>query len=595
MRMADLSPEEQERRRAINRDNQRKWRERHRTGKRIRPRRLIQRIPVSQAEVQRAIDSAVRAQMVHFEHRIRKVGRPKTGELPGLIPPPDNIIEMICSKSYLGDTDISPAQVAILKAIYGIEMTEEERQVFLVMTEGREPRAGGYYEATIIAGTGSGKTEKLLANICVWEAITFDVKKLSPGEKAVVPLVAQDEKAARIALDYCEGKLRILTEKGLPCLLSSSFRGAKSKQVGPKDRDVVGGKIRVRQDLEIRTYPCKRVATRGLSGIAAGMDEFAHWRTEPNAYNSDREIQRAMRGRRRAHTPNMRLVKITSPYGEEGVAFDDYKDRATARRLFVHAPTWILNPGLTRESMAEEEHDDPEAFMRERGAEFGKIGGSYISGALVDSCTRAEPREVPPQRGVEYHAALDVAFKGDLYVAGVAHWSEKVIVDGIWWRQGTKQRPLDDDEVASQMVDFLRPYGIDQIIGDQFADVPTKKAYQNLGMTFILEAQTAASNMAMFKNLKAAMRRKLLELPPDPMVRKDLTCLVQTKTPGSPIWRCGAPDSSGMHDDISKVIAILTMKLLPMSDRSDLHRLNAQAHDYVDRNDWSNDIIEAIF
>lgn len=493
---------------------------------------------------------------------------------------PRDIIEMVTSPFWLADADISPAQLAILKAIYGLEMTPEEREIFMVMTEGRPPRPGGYYEATIIAGTGSGKTAKILAYICVFEAITFDVKKLSPGEMAVVPLVAQHEKGANVALGYCEANLRTLEEKGYKALMSATPDRPKRQRgmPGAQARDVVGGEIRIRKNLAIRTYPCKKVSTRGISAIAGGMDEFAHWRTEPNAYNSDREIQRAIRGRRRAHTPRLRLVKITSPYGEEGVAFEDYQERSTANRLFVQAPTWVLNPALSRESMAEEEHDDPDAFMRERGAQFGKLGGSYISGALVDSCTRPDQREIAPKSGIEYMAAMDVAFKGNLYVVGVAHGDgTKTIVDAIWYRQGTKERPLDDDEVAVEMVGFLKPYGVDKIVGDQFADVPTKKAYQNLDVTFIMEAQTAASNMVMFKNLKAAMRRKLIELPPDPMIRKDLTSLIQTKTPGSPIWRCAAPDTSGMHDDISKVVAILNLKLMPMSQQASVIEINARA------------------
>lgn len=512
---------------------------------------------------------------------------------------PRDIIEMVTSPEWLNDRDISPAQLAILKAIYGIPMTPEEREVFLPMTEGREPKAGGYYETTIIAGTGSGKTAKILAYVCVFEAITFDVGKLSPGEMAVVPLVAQDEKAANVALGYCEANLRELDGKGYGTLWSEKPSGSP----GARAKEVVGGEIRVRKNLSIRTYPCKKVSTRGITAIAAGMDEFAFWRTEPNAYNADREIQRAIRSRRRAHTPKLRLVKITSPYGEEGIAWEDFQERAKANRLFVHAPTWVLNPALSRESMAEEEHDDPEAFARERGAQFGKIGGSYISGALVDSVTRPDRREIAPVPGIEYTAAMDVAFKGDLYVVGVGHPGElsKVIVDAIWWKQGSKDRPLDDDEVAFEMGGFLNPYGIDRIFGDQFADVPTKKAYQNLGITFIMEAQTAASNMQMFKNLKAAMRRKLIELPPDPMVRKDLTSLIQTKTPGSPIWRCGAPDRSGMHDDISKVIAMLNLKLMVpaggVTDYADLNRgakIERPIGSVPDPDDWTNNIMEAI-
>ena len=485
-----------------------------------------------------------------------------------------NIVTMVTSPKFLGDDTISVAQIAILKAIYGLRMTPEEMQEFLLMSEGRPPREGGYAETTIIAGRGGGKTEKILANVCVFEAITFDVAKLAPGEKAVVPLVAQDAKGATIALDYCEGKLRILKEHKWNVLTP-----VRTAITGPKSKDVVGGEIRVRENVAIRVYPCKKASTRGVSGIAAGMDEFAHWRTEPHAYNSDREIQRALKATRRSYSPFLRLVKITTPFGEEGVAWEDYEQRQSSRRLFLQAPTWTLNPALSRESLLEEELDDPDAFARERGAQFGKVGGNFLSSELVESCMPpAREKILPPVANVEYHAALDVAFKVDQYVVGIAHLDLRpcVVFDGLWVFQGSKKRPLDDAATAAEVADILKAYDLDLLIGDQFADVPTKREYQQHGIRFRMEAQTAQTNHQMFKNLKAALRRKQVELPPDPMVKKDLTGLVRSKLQGG-LYRVAAPERAGCHDDISKVIAILTLKLLPIADKADLMKLNAGA------------------
>lgn len=521
--------------------------------------------------------------------------------------PPFDIVEMVTSEGFLGDKNISPAQVATLKAIYGLPMNAEEMAAFLTMSDGRPPDPLGYTEVTLIIGRGGGKDDKIACNIGVFEAVTFDVRKLSPGEKAIVPIIAQDEEGANIALGYIEGKLRILAEKypvicGGPILAGGEAKTKGAGSAGAREKDVVGGEIRVRPNVIIRVYPNKKSATRGGSVIAAILDELAHWRTDAKAYNSDVEIQRAVKAGRRAHTPNLRLVKITSPFGEEGVAYEDWKERHKNRkRLVLQAPTWVFNPALSRESLADEEDGDPEAFARERGAQFGRIGGHYITGEMVDACTRPEPKERPPHRERSYFAALDVAFKGDLYAVGIAHLEgeAKVVFDAIWWRQGSKEKPLDDDIVAGEFSDLLNQYGVDRVIGDQFADVPTKKAYQNLGVMFIMEPQSAQSNMIMFKSLRSAMRRRQIELPPDPMVRKDLLSLQTTKLSGG-LVRIAAPERAGMHDDIAKVVAILTLKLLPQSNRVNLTEMNKGA--VMERSslspqpldEWSADIMSAI-
>src|SRR5262245_50863412 len=121
------------------------------------------------------------------------------------------IIDMIKDPRFLGDKTISVPQIAILKAIYGLGLTSEELSAFETMTEGRKPRRGGYTEATLICGIRSGKTDKIAANIALYESLTFDPSAhLAPGEVAYFPVIAQSTDGARTAWNYIEGKVRLL-------------------------------------------------------------------------------------------------------------------------------------------------------------------------------------------------------------------------------------------------------------------------------------------------------------------------------------------------------------------------------------------------
>src|SRR3989304_6664658 len=98
--------------------------------------------------------------------------------------PPRDIVEFVTGEDFLGDTSISVAQVAVLKAIYGLAMNREESAAFLAMHEQRGPRKGGYDEASLGFGRRSGKGEKIGGNIVAYEAVTFNPAHLAPGETA---------------------------------------------------------------------------------------------------------------------------------------------------------------------------------------------------------------------------------------------------------------------------------------------------------------------------------------------------------------------------------------------------------------------------
>src|SRR5439155_5557594 len=106
---------------------------------------------------------------------------------------------------------LSAAQEALLRAIEGLPLVSDEQREIFTLCTGRETYpAHPFPEATVIAGARSGKDSRIAAPIVCFEAaFGGHEKKLARGERAIIPVVAQDLRATRIAFgfirDYFQG------------------------------------------------------------------------------------------------------------------------------------------------------------------------------------------------------------------------------------------------------------------------------------------------------------------------------------------------------------------------------------------------------
>lgn len=483
--------------------------------------------------------------------------------------PPRDIIEFVMGDEFLGDKDYSPAQIAVLKAIYGLPMSSEEKAAFLAMHEGKPPRKGGYSEASLGFGRGSGKSQKIAAPIVVYECMGFNPIHLAPGETAYGVVIAQNEKQAHIVRDFAEADLKIMEDKGWDVF----------EKTVAQSKPVTAEVIRMSNGVNIACFPCKRAAVRGTRIIVAVLDELGHWQLEENAYNADKKVlgglRPAMMHFRKIY--KVPLVKISTPFDEVGEFHNDYRLRNVGHQLVLHeVPTKFLNPAVSDEELAREQLRDPDEYDREYLARWG-AGGEHkpFPRDVVEACTDRGRTVTPPAAGREYIARIDAAFKRDTFPLGIGHLeSDKVIIDLMRvWKPAGPGRPLNDKEVVAEIVDILLPYGVDRVTGDQFCDVPLKNEFAKYGIGFLEKPVTETSKYLEYKNLISVMRAKLASLPDMEEIRADLTGLVKK---GKSI---SAPRLKNRHDDISTVIRGIVFDLLPMiqGNADSLSRLNAEA------------------
>ena len=508
-----------------------------------------------------------------------------------------DIIELATSPEYLDirfedGESLSVAQRAILKAIYGLPMERDERLAFLEMSEKREPRKGGYDDVALIMGRRASKT-MLAALVGTYETVRLGPiihRYLRPGQVARGVLMAQDQKAAREARGYIEGMLTTLHDKGYECLASTQGQ----------ERAVTGSLIKTCWPVEIGIYTASRRSMRGVTGLWYIGDEIAHWDTAEGSDNEDKEVIRSV-------LPSFATLSklkpkkllISSPLGKQGVLWETYEKReSNPRTLVLKAPSWLVNPSLTQDYLDEQQEKDPEAYLREFGAEFSdaSTGSAYLPAKIVDQCVERGRTSLPPQTGIEYVAWIDAAFSRDRFSFGVGHRSQDgqgamAILDHMqhWTPARKKGKDLDPDEIIGEVAQIARAYRCDKIHGDQFSEALIHASFRRHGVAFVEQVASAPEKNDAYQNLRAAMRAGAVRLPDDPVTVRDLKGLIRKETKGGHV-SISAPKRRGSYDDAATVVSRLVRKLLPQVASIDIAALNRsavpsrRAHlDWVDR------------
>ena len=116
--------------------------------------------------------------------------------------PDISIVDFVTSDQLLG-LSVSEPQEVLLRSIYGMALSRSQLDTFRQCT-GREnyPRHG-FSEVTALCGARAGKDSRIACPVATFEASLGDHhRRLARGERAVIPLVALDQRGTRVAFGY---------------------------------------------------------------------------------------------------------------------------------------------------------------------------------------------------------------------------------------------------------------------------------------------------------------------------------------------------------------------------------------------------------
>ena len=158
-----------------------------------------------------------------------------------------DIIEFIIDPQLL-NLSLSPAQETLQRAIYGLPLSSDQTELFCRCTGRQKAPGAPFAEATVIAGARAGKDSRIAAPIVIYEALFGGHEQVvAKGERAVIPLVAQDQRATRVAFGYVREYL------------------TRSRLLSSEVSDVLSSELTLRNGSRISCFPSTLRSLRGWS------------------------------------------------------------------------------------------------------------------------------------------------------------------------------------------------------------------------------------------------------------------------------------------------------------------------------------------
>ena len=355
--------------------------------------------------------------------------------------------------------------LVLLRAIFALEMTDEERTIFKELSGRESPPEKQAEEAWIIAGRRAGKSFMIgLVGVylaCFRSYATY----VSPGERVVVIIVSCDRRQSRVIFNYVLAAL-----ESVPMLKAMIVR-QDSESI-----DLSNGVT-----IEIVTNSFRSL--RGFTIGAAILDEVAYWRSEFSV-NPDVEVLNAIRPAT-ATVPNALIMAIGSPYRRTGVMHETHKrhyGKDGSSVLVIQATSQQLNPSIPDSVIARAKESDPVAAQAEWYATFRSDLAAFIDLDLIERCIEVGRRERAPLPPVSYNAFTDPSGGShDSFTLAVGHEDGGRYVLDVC--RGVKP-PFDPSAVVKEFCDLLKTYRISSVTGDKYGGAWVSEQFQRHGIYY---------------------------------------------------------------------------------------------------------------
>ena len=422
---------------------------------------------------------------------------------------------------------------AVLKAGFGLVLTEEETRFFEMVAGGRPLPAKRCRELIICAGRRAGK-DAIAALICAYAAMTFKPDgRVRPGERPLILLLAAGRAQSRGLLGYVRGLFEI------PALKSLIVRETQD-----------GFELANGIDISVGTADYRTI--RGRTVLLCVMNELAFWRDE-NSANPDKEILRAALPAMASLGDQAMLVMISSVHRRSGLLYEKWAKsygKDDPNTLVITASTRQLNPTISEEIVADALADDPQSAAAEYQSIWRDDLSSYIDRATIEACVDIGVTVRPPAPGIKYVGFIDASSgRSDSYTAAVASRDGDI---GILHCVVEVPAPADPVQATAQVASVLKSYGITgDVFGDRYAVGFVSSELARYGLTL---QHTGKSRSDLYRELLPALRSKRVRLLDNERAISQFAALERRALPAGS-ERIDHPAYGNAKDDVSNAIA----------------------------------------
>jgi Phage Terminase len=402
----------------------------------------------------------------------------------------------------LGPATTWSTWLAVLKAAFGLPLSDQQRATFVQVAGPRSPPTRRVRELWAIVGRRGGKS-RVAAALAIYIAC-FVQHRLAAGEKGTILVLAASQEQAKIVFGYALAFLR-----QSPVLAQEVLESTRNE-------------IRLRSGIVIAIHSNSFRTVRGRTLLACIFDEIAFWRDETTA-TPDVETYRAVLPA--LTTTAGLLIAISTPYRRTGLLHTKYRDHFGHDGddvLVVQGATQAFNPALNAGTIAAQRLSDPTAAASEWDAEFRSDVSQFLDDACIDAAVHhGRPLELPPRSGVLYRGYVDPSGgRGASYTLAIGHRQDgSYVIDAI---RGTQAKNFDPSEVTAQYAELCKQYRIQTVHGDSFSGEWVTQAWRKCGLTY---KHSELSKNAIFLETLPLWTRGLVSLPEHPRLLKELRLL----------------------------------------------------------------------
>jgi phage terminase large subunit-like protein len=335
--------------------------------------------------------------------------------------------------------------------------------------------------------------------------------------------------------------------------------------------DAIGGLVRRTPELQGRVdvQTDKVVAGNGATVEVLSADGASSWGLRPDFAVLDEAGQwPSTRNARAVWTalisatgkmPGCRLVVLTSAGEPSHWSHKVLKTARKSKSWHVHEIPGPL-PWADLQNLAEQRLLLTDSqYARLHLNQWTEAEDRLVSAADLEAATAGRDElELPPVPGTRYVTTLDVGMVRDRTVVVVAHSSDSgVVVDAVWWRQGTRRNPVDLQEVEDAIVDLNRRYPGEIFIDEAKAEFMLQRLR---GRSLPIEVFnfTTTSVGILASTLVRAFRTRTLSLP-DHDVMLDELSTVRIIENSAGVARLG--HDSDKHDDFAVAVGLAVYRL----------------------------------
>jgi hypothetical protein len=414
--------------------------------------------------------------------------------------------------------------------LWSSAIREDQLELYRACTGRRVPPGEPFGYLWLVAGRRAGKSFGMALVACYLACFKDWRRYLSPGERAIVLLVAADREQAKILHRYCQGILS-------PPLLESHVLNVTASEI-----ELRGG---VTIEVVTRSYR----TVRGRSVCVAVLDELAFWRDDDSA-NPDSEVLNAVRASMATFGGDAMVIAGSSPYARRGVLWDAFKryyGKDDARNLVWRAPTRVMNPTVPREFIDAEFERDPISANSEYFAEFRSDIAAFVDLAVLEACTADGLFELPPVSGTAYLAFCDPSGgSSDAMTLAIGHHDDGVaVLDCV----REVRAPFQPESVVADFCGTLAAYGVAKVTGDRYAGEWPSEQFSKRNIKYIPSEKVKSD---IYRDMLPILNSRRCQLLDIPRLISQFHGLERRTARGG---KDSIDHSPGRHDDIANAVA----------------------------------------